>query len=152
MKQLYSNIAQCGNRLNFDISLAQQVIARLALADSKAMKGITKDSKQVAIMTRNDSTDMHSIAAVTLIFLPGTFTAVRWLTGQNLEKVNINTDVIQHHVLRLQTFRQRFFDCLKLDLAILGCEWHAYVRGVNMLDRFGEEAEANDRPPLFCSC
>jgi len=80
LKKLYNILAQRDNRLNYDISLAQQEIARLALADSKSMKAIAEDSKQVGIMTRNDSTDMCIIAVVALIFLPGTFTAVSLLT------------------------------------------------------------------------
>ncbi len=35
------------------------------------------DTKKIAVLTRRDSTDMRSIAAVTLVFLPGTFTSVR---------------------------------------------------------------------------
>lgn len=38
---------------------------------------IAEDSKKVAMLTRKDSTDMRIIAAVTLLFLPGTFVAVR---------------------------------------------------------------------------
>lgn len=41
------------------------------------MKKVAEDSHQVAILTQRDSGDMRVIAAVTLIFLPGTFTAVR---------------------------------------------------------------------------
>lgn len=51
-------------------------MAEVTLADGAAMKQIAEDSKQIAIMTRRDSTDMRIIAAVTLIFLPCTFTAV----------------------------------------------------------------------------
>ena len=40
---------------------------------------IADESKKVANLTRRDSTDMRVIAAVTLIFLPGTFTAVSLL-------------------------------------------------------------------------
>jgi hypothetical protein len=40
------------------------------------MHSIAIDSNKVALLTRRDSTDMRIIAAVTLAFLPGTFTAV----------------------------------------------------------------------------
>lgn len=38
---------------------------------------IAEESKKVTMLTRNDSTDMRIIASVTLLFLPGTFVAVR---------------------------------------------------------------------------
>lgn len=41
------------------------------------MKRVAEDSHKVALLTRRDSADMRIIAGVTLIFLPGTFTAVR---------------------------------------------------------------------------
>lgn len=37
---------------------------------------IADDSKKIAELTRRDSNDMRVIAAVTLMFLPGTFVAV----------------------------------------------------------------------------
>ncbi|KAF2471517.1 uncharacterized protein BDR25DRAFT_155301, partial [Lindgomyces ingoldianus] len=42
---------------------------------------IASDSRRIAILTRRDSTDMRIIAAVTLIFLPGTFVATVFSTG-----------------------------------------------------------------------
>lgn len=40
------------------------------------MRFIAGETKEVAVLTRRDSTDMRTIALVTLTFLPGTFTAV----------------------------------------------------------------------------
>jgi hypothetical protein len=40
------------------------------------MKSIAEDSKQVALRTWRDGVDMRIMAAVTLLTLPGTFTAV----------------------------------------------------------------------------
>ena len=41
---------------------------------------IADDSKKIAILARQDSTDMRIIAVATLIFLPATFVAVRHLS------------------------------------------------------------------------
>jgi len=38
---------------------------------------MAEDSRKVAILTRQDSTDMRVIAGATLVFLPATFLAVR---------------------------------------------------------------------------
>jgi len=41
------------------------------------MKTVAEDSKTVALATLRDSAAMRTIAAVTVFFLPATFTAVR---------------------------------------------------------------------------
>ncbi len=74
--QVYSLIGQRDNRLNIEIGDASKKIAQATSRDSAAMKAIAEDSKKVALLTRRDSTNMRIIAAVTLFFLPGTFTAV----------------------------------------------------------------------------
>ncbi|KAF2103839.1 hypothetical protein NA57DRAFT_70047 [Rhizodiscina lignyota] len=56
-------------------SLIGQKDAEAGLKDSAAMRKIAKDAKEIAVLTRRDSTDMRIIAAVTLFFLPGTFVA-----------------------------------------------------------------------------
>ena len=66
---MYSLIGQRDNRLNIEIGDASRKIAE----DSKKT---AEDSKKVALLTRRDSANMRIIAAVTLFFLPGTFTAV----------------------------------------------------------------------------
>lgn len=43
---------------------------------AEASLRIAEGSRKVAILTRQDSTDMRVIAAATLLFLPGTFVAV----------------------------------------------------------------------------
>ena len=62
---------------NTEIGNASKKIAEASSRDSAAMKAIAEDSKKVASLTRRDSTNMRITAAVTLLFLPGTFTAVR---------------------------------------------------------------------------
>ncbi|KAF1988856.1 hypothetical protein K402DRAFT_21420 [Aulographum hederae CBS 113979] len=56
-------------------SLLNQKDSRTQIASAEASMQIAYDSKEMVILTRKDSTDMRIIAAVTLIFLPGTFTA-----------------------------------------------------------------------------
>ncbi|KAJ4294273.1 hypothetical protein N0V90_007963 [Kalmusia sp. IMI 367209] len=67
VQTIYSLIAQKDNRLNHSAT--------------KASCQIASDSRRIAILTRRDSTDMRIIAAVTLIFLPGTFVATVFSTG-----------------------------------------------------------------------
>lgn len=61
-----------------------QVAAMIGTQDSQqnykaaeASLRVAEDSRKVAILTRQDSTDMRVIAVATLVFLPGTFVAVR---------------------------------------------------------------------------
>jgi hypothetical protein len=53
--------------------------------DNIAMKAIAADSKQVALSALKDSGSMRTIAVITMIFLPATFTAVRY----NLKLIHI---------------------------------------------------------------
>ena len=70
-------------------------------ADSRR---IAEDSKRIAVLTRRDSNDMRVIAAVTLLFLPGTFVAVclvpiifKQIDADSL----ISADIIQYKLPRL---------------------------------------------------
>lgn len=67
VQTIYSLIGQKDNRLN--------------IAAASASCQIASDSRRIAILTRRDSTDMRIIAAVTLLFLPGTFIATVFSTG-----------------------------------------------------------------------
>jgi hypothetical protein len=67
IQKIYSLIGQKDNRLNI-------------LAANSSYQ-IASDSRRIAILTRRDSTDMRIIAAVTLLFLPGTFIATVFSTG-----------------------------------------------------------------------
>jgi hypothetical protein len=57
-------------------SLISQKESRLHIQSAEASRHIAEESRKIATLTRQDSIDMRIIAAVTLIFLPGTFTAV----------------------------------------------------------------------------
>jgi hypothetical protein len=50
--------------------------AELGRHDSSVMRLMAIDSNRVARSAHRDSTDMRSIAVLTLLFLPGMFTAV----------------------------------------------------------------------------
>lgn len=54
-----------------------RTMAELARRDTDLMIQVAKDSRAVAVATAQDSASMQVIAAVTILFLPATFTAVR---------------------------------------------------------------------------
>ncbi|EXJ66085.1 uncharacterized protein A1O5_10700 [Cladophialophora psammophila CBS 110553] len=74
-------IGQKDNKLNIETAAASQRIAEIGLLHSNAMKDIAEDSRNAAVLTRKDSTDMRIIAVVTLLFLPGTFMATLFSSG-----------------------------------------------------------------------
>ncbi|SLM37914.1 hypothetical protein LPUS_07910 [Lasallia pustulata] len=53
-------------------------IAEASQRDNAAIKAIAEDSKMVALTTSRDSAVMRTITAVTILFLPATFTTVHW--------------------------------------------------------------------------
>ncbi|KAK8213488.1 hypothetical protein M8818_002790 [Zalaria obscura] len=57
-------------------SLISQRDAEASLNDNQIMRTIAEGSHTVAVAARRDSVDMRVITAITLVFLPGTFTAV----------------------------------------------------------------------------
>ena len=73
---MYNLINQRDNRTATETAEAIRRIAEAQQIDNAIMRIIAEDSNQVAMLTRRDSADMRIIAAVTLIFLPATFTAV----------------------------------------------------------------------------
>ncbi|RMZ91466.1 hypothetical protein DV736_g1306, partial [Chaetothyriales sp. CBS 134916] len=79
---IYSLIGQRDNKANIATAAASREISALSLLHNKAMRNIAEESRNVAILTRKDSIDMRIIAAVTLVFLPGTFIAT--VFGSNL--------------------------------------------------------------------
>lgn len=74
-------IGQRDNRVNIETAAASRKIAEISLRHNTAMKDMAEDSRNVAILTRKDSTDMRIIAVVTLAFLPGTFMATLFSSG-----------------------------------------------------------------------
>lgn len=57
-------------------SLINQRDSRLNMEAMEQSRQIADESRKIAHLTRRDSTDMRIIAVVTMLFLPGTFTAV----------------------------------------------------------------------------
>jgi hypothetical protein len=53
-------------------------------AESRDNKEIAALTARIAQQTQRDSASMITIAAVTMFFLPGTFVAVRCLTGSSI--------------------------------------------------------------------
>ncbi|RMZ83475.1 hypothetical protein DV737_g1584, partial [Chaetothyriales sp. CBS 132003] len=82
VQTMYSLIGQRDNKVNIATAAASREISALSLLHNQAMKTIAEESRNVAILTRKDSIDMRIIAAVTLVFLPGTFIAT--VFGSNL--------------------------------------------------------------------
>ncbi|OCT50410.1 hypothetical protein CLCR_06891 [Cladophialophora carrionii] len=81
VQTVYSMIGQKDNQLNIETAAASRKIAEISLRHNTAMKDMAKDSRNIAILTRKDSTDMRIIAVVTLLFLPGTFMAALFDAG-----------------------------------------------------------------------
>ena len=52
-----------------------QAIAKLSRQDNKLMLKLAEDSRAVALATARDNAAMRVIAAVTILFLPATFTS-----------------------------------------------------------------------------
>lgn len=61
-------------------SMLEQRDNRLALQNATVMRQMAQDSQEATVYTQQDSTDMRIIATVTLVFLPGTFTAALFST------------------------------------------------------------------------
>ncbi|KAI4124398.1 MAG: hypothetical protein LQ347_005758, partial [Umbilicaria vellea] len=55
-------------------------LAEASRRDNAAITAIAEDSKMVALATSRDSAVMRTIAAVTMLFLPATFTATLFST------------------------------------------------------------------------
>lgn len=70
------------NRINLFFNLAVQNDSRINIEVAKLTKDIAQES-------RKDSSSMITIAALTMVFLPGTFVAVR-LTQTELSKILTN--------------------------------------------------------------
>lgn len=62
---------------------------------------IAEDSRRVAILARQDSTDMRVIAGTTLLFLPATFVAVSFSQAPYQFCNQYVLDSIQHRLLQL---------------------------------------------------
>ncbi|KAJ4292663.1 hypothetical protein N0V90_009326 [Kalmusia sp. IMI 367209] len=80
VQTVYSLMAQKDNALNMQTAEASLRISQAAYRDSSTMIILAEDSKQVALATSRDSSSMFIISALTLVFLPPTFTATLFST------------------------------------------------------------------------
>lgn len=74
VQTVYSMVAQRD-------SAASVALAEASRQDNILMRKIAEDSKRVAVATSRDSAAMKIIAAVTILFLPGTFVATLFSTS-----------------------------------------------------------------------
>jgi hypothetical protein len=95
--------------------------------DNAVNAEISRASVATSNAAARDSTDMRTIGAVTLAFLPGTFTAV---SGQihffeDFFDADKTSDSLQYWILQLPKGRS---SCFWVDLAILGgyCRTHGF--------------------------
>lgn len=61
---------------NINIARTSRDIAEMSRRDNQLMLRIAEESRAVTLATARDSAAMRVIAAVTVLFLPATFTAV----------------------------------------------------------------------------
>jgi hypothetical protein len=149
----------------FDRSIAAQVQTvytligqkdnRLNIASAEASRQIADDSRRVAILTRRDSTDMRIIAAVTLVFLPGTFVATLFSTsffnfpnssagdtaGSSSDPQSDSGQIVSSYIWIY------FAITAALTLLVLA-GWYgtSYFQGKKMLGEFGIEARIPTTP------
>ncbi|KAG8526387.1 uncharacterized protein KY384_000381 [Bacidia gigantensis] len=79
--QVFSLIGQKDNRVNIETATSSHRLAEASLKESAAMKEIAEESRNLAFLTQRGNIDMRINAAVTLIFLPGTFIATFFSTS-----------------------------------------------------------------------
>ena len=75
LSSLYNIIAQRDQRISIDIADASRALALESKRDQKISIEISKASSIIALESRRDSSAMKTLAAVTMVFLPGTFVA-----------------------------------------------------------------------------
>jgi hypothetical protein len=76
-------------------------MAQIGIAGNAAVKSIAEDTKMVAIATLRDSAAMRTIAAVTIFFLPATFTAVCvYFKSKRRDSIDFEVDFVQHDILQ----------------------------------------------------
>jgi hypothetical protein len=100
--------------VNLQTAESSRQIAELSQNDNAAMKIVSEKSVKVAELTRRDSSDMRIIAGVTLVFLPGTFTAVPFLLFTH---PMLFTDFAQ------TLFSSTFFDFQPRDKPVVVSSW-----------------------------
>ena len=72
---LFNIIAKRDSKASIEIAAASRALAIENKKDQRIAIAIAKASRQIAVESKRDSLSMKTIAAVTMIFLPGTFVA-----------------------------------------------------------------------------
>ncbi|GAB7333756.1 hypothetical protein MBLNU13_g05283t2 [Cladosporium sp. NU13] len=81
LQTIYSFTSQRDNELSYRTAIASQKIAEATQRDGVLMKQLAAQSKALALRTWRDGVDMRAMAVITLITLPGTFTATLFSTS-----------------------------------------------------------------------
>ena len=120
---------------------------------AEASRKIADESRKVAMWTRRDSTDMRIITAITLIFLPGTFTAVRSpCAGTAIGTKNTSTDPPWLQPLRLPGSRLKehsnvvFLDILDYHWNSDGTGSFCLVHCVSLAEHQDGQADGPGKP------
>ena len=77
---LFNIIAQKDSKVSIEIAVASRALAIENKKDQRISIAIAKASRQIAVESKRDSSSMKTIAAVTMLFLPGTFVASLFAT------------------------------------------------------------------------
>lgn len=119
------------------------------MRDNAALMTISEDQKRIALAAKQDSTAVRVISAITIVFLPATFTSVSYIylnpqapanrvhilePGEFLgfEKywpkflsfvLTLKADLVQYYILQLPGGGGRKY-CVYVALAVLRCNNH----------------------------
>lgn len=77
---LFNIIAQKDSKVSIEIAAASRALAMENKKDQRISIAIAKASREIAVESKRDSSSMKTIAAVTMLFLPGTFIASLFAT------------------------------------------------------------------------
>ena len=77
---LFNIIAKRDSQVSIEIAAASRALAIENKKDQRISIAIAKASREIAVESKRDSSSMKTIAAVTMLFLPGTFVASLFAT------------------------------------------------------------------------
>jgi hypothetical protein len=77
---LFNIIAQNDSKVSIEIAVASRALAVENKKDQRISIAIARASRAIAVESKRDSSSMKTIAAVTMLFLPGTFVASLFAT------------------------------------------------------------------------
>ena len=77
---LFNMIAQRDSKVSIELAAASRALAVENKKDQRISIAIAKASREIAVESKRDSSSMKTLAAVTMLFLPGTFVASLFAT------------------------------------------------------------------------